>query len=206
MSPDSDLEEIRKVIIPKLVRSNVILSIAVAALTVGIIGIGVMAATKRPLTFAVSDTGRVIPLVPLNQPYLGDARIVSFADECIRQAFSHDFRNYRMSVGGAKGCFTSAGSRGFDKAIDPLLSDIVERRMVMSVSPEPPIVMSKSTQGGVHTWVVQTKMTLFRDGSRDRVTPTTYVVDLVLERLPLEESVRGVGIAQINVRPGSSAS
>lgn len=205
MSPDTDLDQIRKEIIPKLVRTNVILSIAVVLLTVGMIALGVMSANKRPLTFGVTETGRIIPLVPLDQPYLGDARIVSFADECIRQAFSHDFRNFRMSVANAKGCFTSDGARGFEAAIEPLLADIQERRMVMSVSPEPPVVIRKATPGGVHTWVVQTRMTLHRDGSRERIAPATFVVDLVLQRIPLEESVRGVGIAQINVRPGQAS-
>ncbi len=205
MSPDTDIEEIRKVIVPKLVRSNFFLCIAVVALTIGMIVMGVIAANKRPLTFGVSDTGRIVPLVPLDKPYLGDARIVSFADECVRQAFSHDFRNFKSTVTGAKSCFTSDGARGFDQAIEPLLGDIVNRRMVMSVSTDPPVVIKKTTVKGIHTWVVQTKMRLHRDGSTERVVPTTYVVDLVLERMPLEESVRGVGIAQINMRPGSAS-
>lgn len=204
MSPDTDLEQIRKEIIPKLVRTNVILSIAVACLTIGMIATAVMAANKRPLTFGVSDTGRIIPLVPLDQPYLGDPRIVSFAQECVGQAFSHDFRNYRRTVAEAKDCFTSSGARGFDAAIEPLLADIKERRMVMSVSTEPAAIVNTAKPKGVFTWVVQTRVTIYRDGSKERMAPATYVVDLVLERIPLEESVRGVGIAQINVRPGSA--
>jgi intracellular multiplication protein IcmL len=166
---------------------------------------GYLAATKQPMTFGVSDKGTIIPLVPMDQPYLGDARIISFADECVRQAFSHDFRNFRQTVNGAKGCFTTEGAIGFDKAIEPLIADIIARRMVMSVTTQPPIVNRKAPVRGVHTWVVQTQMTLFRDGSKERISPATYTVDLVIERIPLEASVRGVGVAQINVRPGNAS-
>lgn len=206
MTPDTDIEQIRKELVPKLIRTNTILTVAVVFLVISNIFMGYLAASKKPMTFAVTSTGSVIPMVPMDKPYLGDARIVSFADECVRMAFSHDFRNFRQTVNGAKDCFTSEGSRGFDAAIEPLLDDIEKRRMVMSVSPEPPVVVRKATPRGVHTWIVQTRMTLFRDGTRERISPTTYTVDLVIERVPLEASVRGVGIAQINVRPGNSAS
>lgn len=204
MNPETDLAAISKTLIPKLVRSNLVLTIAVAILSIAVFVLGYVGINKRPLTFGVSDTGRIIPLVPLDQPYVGDARIIGFADECVRQAFSHDFKNFRLTMSNAKDCFTVAGSRGFDEAIEPLIADIQEKRMVMSVSLEPAVVVRVAKPRGVYTWVVQSKMTLFRDGTRERVVPTVFTVDLVIERVPLEESVRGIGIGQINVRPGSA--
>ena len=204
MSPDTDIEQIRREIVPKLVRSNLYLSIAVIVLAICMVVVGVLAVNKRPLTFGVTDTGRIIPLVPLDQPYLGDPRVIGFADECVRQAFSHDFQNFRMTMAGAKVCFTAPGARGFDAAIEPLLADIREKRMVMSVSLEPAVIVRVTKIRGVHTWVVQTRMTLFREGTKERVTPTVFTVNLVIERTPLEASVRGIGIAQINVRPGGA--
>lgn len=205
MSPDVDLDQIRKEIVPKLVRSNMILTVAVVVLSLALFVVGYMAANKKPMTFGVTDTGRIIPLVPLDQPYVGDARVIGFADECVRQSFSHDFKNFRLTLANAKACFTAAGARGFDAAIEPLIADIQEKRMVMSVSMEPAVIVRVAKPGGVHTWVVQSRMTLFREGTRERVVPMTFTVNLVVERVPLEESVRGIGIAQINVRPGSSS-
>jgi intracellular multiplication protein IcmL len=205
VSPDVDLEQMRKEIVPKLVRSNMILTVAVVILSIAMIAIAFMAVNKKPLTFGVTDTGRIIPLIPLDQPYVGDARVIGFADECVRQAFSHDFKNFRLTLAGAKTCFTAAGARGFDAAIEPLIGDIQDKRMVMSVSMEPAVIVRVAKPRGVHTWVVQSRMTLYREGTKERVVPTTFTVDLVVERLPLEESVRGIGIAQINVRPGSAS-
>lgn len=203
LTPDNDLELIRKEIVPKLVRSNMILTVAICILSVAVLAIGVVAAKKRPLTFGVTDAGRIIPLIPLAEPYVGDARVIGFSDECVRQAFSHDFKNFRMTVAGAKSCFTAAGARGFDAAIEPLIADIQDKRMVMSVSMEPAVIVKVAKPRGVHTWVVQSRMTLYREGTRERIVPSTFRVDLVVERVPLEESLRGIGISQINVQPGS---
>ena len=200
-----DLDQIRAQIMPRVVRVMFFQSVAIAVLALGLIISFYMAAAKRPEVLAVTESGRIIPLVPLDKPYVSDARILGFADECIRAAFGHDFLNFRTTMAAAKECFTPEGGRNFDAAIAPLLKDIQTRRMVMAVTLQPAaIVQSTLRSGSVKTWVVQTKMTLFREGTKDRVAPVTYVVDLVVERVPLEDSVRGISVSQINVRPGTA--
>lgn len=201
-----DLDQIRAAIMPKVVRVMVAQTVAILVLAIGLILAFYSAATKRPEVLAVTETGRIIPLVPLDKPYVSDARIIGFADECIRAAFGHDFLNFRTTMAAARNCFTVDGGRNFDSAIAPLLSDIQERRMVMAATLQPAVIVSSTVRsGGVKTWVVQTKMTLFREGTKDRVAPVTYIVDLVIERVPLEDSVRGISVSQINVRPGAAA-
>lgn len=201
-----DLDQIRAAIMPKVLRVLLFQSAAIVVLVVALAVSFYVAATKRPEVLAVTDTGRIIPLVPLDQPYVSDARIVGFADECVRAAFGHDFLNFRSTMASARECFTTSGGRSFEEAISPLLKDIQERRMVMAVTLQPAIIVSSAVRSGkVKTWVVQTKMTLFREGTKDRVAPVTYIVDLVVERVPLEDSVRGISVSQINVRPGAAA-
>lgn len=201
-----DLDQIRAAIMPKVVRVMVAQAIAIVVMALGLILAFYSATTKRPEVLAVTEAGRIIPLVPLDKPYVSDARVVGFADECVRAAFGHDFLNFRTTMAGARQCFTTEGGRNFDEAISPLLKDIQERRMVMAVTLQPAIIVSSTVRSGrVKTWVVQTKMTLFREGTKDRVAPVTYIVDLVVERVPLEDSVRGISVSQINVRPGPAA-
>lgn len=204
MSSPDELNQIRADVVPKLVRIVVLQSIAIGILTV-VMGVALyVGITKPPQLLAITDTGRVIPLVPLDKPYVGDSRVVGFADECIRTAFSHDFLNFRQTLASASSCFTTDGSASFNTAIAPLIQDLESRRMVMTPTMQPAVVVRTFKRGGqVFSWVVQTKMTLNREGTRDRVIPTTYVVDLVVERVSLEESVRGIAVSQINVRPGS---
>lgn len=203
MSPD-DLNQIRAEVMPKLVRAIMLSSIANVLLALCVIAAVYFGITKPAQVLAVTETGRVVPLVPLDKPYVGDSRVVGFADECTRTAFSHDFLNFRQTLASASSCFTSEGSASFAKAIEPLIQDLESRRMVMTPTMQPAVVVRTFKKSGqVYSWVVQTKMTLNREGTRERVVPTTYVVDLIIERVPLEESVRGIGVAQINVRPGS---
>lgn len=200
MSPD-DLHEIRAVILPKLIRTSFFLSVAIVVLALGLVLAIYLAATKKPQILAITETGRVIPLVPLDRAYVPDARVIGFADECVRSAFSHDFLNFRHTLGQARGCFTGSGGASFDAAIEPLIKDLEQRRMVMTSTLQPAVIVKTMTRSGVYSWVVQTKMTLYREGTKERVNPAQYVVDIVVERVPLEESVRGIALSQINVRP-----
>jgi len=197
-----DINEIRAVVLPRLVRVTTWQSVAIVLLVLCQAVTIWLGMTKAPQILAITDTGRVIPLVPLDKPYVGDARVVGFADECVRMAFSHDFLNFRHSLSQAKTCFTGSGGGSFDEAIAPLIQDLEQRRMVMTPTLQPAVIVKTMNRAGVYSWVVQTKMTLFREGTKERVVPSSYVVDIVVERVPLEESVRGIAVAQINVRPG----
>lgn len=207
MSPD-EIPRLQMEAMPKLVRILVMQAITIVVLLV-VLGISVwVGLNKQPQVLGLTETGRVIPLVPLDKPYVSDSRVISFADECTRLAFSHDFTNFRQTQAQAGQCFTSVGSESFAKAMEPLLQDLEQRRMVMSITPmQPPTVVRTFKRGGnVHSWAVQSVITLNREGTRERMTPTSYVVDLVIERVPLEESVRGISVALINLRPGGAKS
>ena len=116
-----DINEIRAVVLPRLVRVTTWQSVAIVLLVLCQAVTIWLGMTKAPQILAITDTGRVIPLVPLDKPYVGDARVVGFADECVRMAFSHDFLNFRHSLSQAKTCFTGSGGGSFDEAIAPLI-------------------------------------------------------------------------------------
>ncbi len=201
---DSEVEiaALQKEVLPKLARAAFIQSIALLAMTVMAVVLLYFALTQRPAVIGITDSGRVIPLVALEKPHVNDSRVVGFAAECLQSAFAHDFINYKGSMNEASKCFTSAGTQSLFSAMEPLLADISKRRMVMSSVIQPPTVVRKGISGGVHTWMVQSRMTLYKEGTAEREPPRNLVVDLVIERVPLDESVRGIGLAKINVRPG----
>jgi intracellular multiplication protein IcmL len=203
MSPD-ELPRLQAETMPRLVRILVVQGVAILVLLI-LLGISMwVGLNKRPQVLGLTEAGRVIPLIPLDKPYVSDSRVISFADECTRMAFSHDFVNFRSTQAAVGQCFTLAGSESFARAMAPLLQDLEERRMVMSITPiAPPTVVRTFKRGGaVFSWSVQSVITLNREGTRERMTPASYVVDLVIERVPLEESVRGISVAMINMRPG----
>lgn len=204
MSPD-ELPRLQAEAMPKLIRvltASIVLNVLLGALLIGAVTWAMM---KKPLIIATTESGRIIPIVPLDQPYTSDARVVSFADECIRAALSHDFVNFRASMQAASECFTTGGSDSFYKAMDPLLADLQQRRMVMSVTPtRPPVIVKPFMRAGVRSWQLQSVVTINREGTKERITPATYIVSMVVERVPLEESVRGISVAQIDLKPGTA--
>jgi intracellular multiplication protein IcmL len=190
--------------VSKLIRIAAICALAAVVSTIaGIAGI-VSALNKKPQVVAVSDSGRIIPLVPLNKPFVTQSRVISFAEECTRRAFAHDFVNYRATITNAASCFTSEGSDMFTAAMEPLIKDLIQRRMIMTASVDPPVIVQGPVEArGRVVWIVQAKMQLFREGSKERITPQAFVVEMEVVRVELEENPRGISIRAFNVRPAS---
>lgn len=169
-------------------------------------GVGIyMAVTKRPPVVAMTDAGRIVPVVALNKPYVTDSRVVAFAEECTRRAFAHDFVNYRSSVQAASQCFTSHGANMYTTAMESMLKELLDRRMVMSASVESPVIVKGPYERqGRAAWRVQTRMQLFRDGTKERMTPQAFIVEMEVVRVELEESTRGISVGEFNVKPAST--
>jgi intracellular multiplication protein IcmL len=161
-----------------------------------------MAFSKKPVAIAATDQGRVIPLVPLDKPYVTDSRVLSFVEECGRKSFSHDFKNFRMTLNEASKCFTTDGSKIYLEAMDEMIRKLEAQRMIMSISMEPPVVVKGPLMlDGRATWYVQSKITLFREGQSERLSPQSYILDTTVVRVDLEENVRGIAINEFFVGP-----
>lgn len=184
----------------KLLRVAVI-SAVVAFISTMTSCVGVyMAFTKKPVAVAATDQGRVIPVVPLDKPYVTDSRVISFVEECARKAFSHDFKNFRLTLNEASKCFTTDGSKIYLGAMDEMIHKLETQRMIMSVSVEPPVVVKGPLMlDGRATWYVQSKITLYREGQTERVSPQSYILDTTVVRVDLEENVRGIAINEFFV-------
>jgi hypothetical protein len=186
----------------RLVRLCVVLAVtsalAIVAATISLYA----AASKRIVVIGATDSGRFIPAIALDKPYINEARVQAYAEECLRRSFAHDFRNFRLTMAEATQCYTPRAGELFNGEMQPLLKDLVERRMVMTaVIDRPPVVVSMRQVSGVHSWTLQAQVTLHREGTRERVPPAAYNVKLMVSRVPLEEAVRGVLVSFIALSP-----
>lgn len=187
----------------RLLRVAVMLGIAaIIATATSAFGI-YLAFNKKPLVLSANDKGQLIQAVPLNQPYVTDSRVIAFAEECTRRSFSHDFENFRYTVMEASKCFSSAGTKQYTDAMDAMLKEVRDKRMIMTVSVDPPVIVVSEELDGRMTWVVQSKIRMFREGQRERVMPQSYVVTMRIVRVEIEESVRGIAINEFNAKPVS---
>lgn len=161
-----------------------------------------MVISSRTEVIATTEDGRLSHPVPLSQSFVTESRVLGFVDECLRASFSHDFENYRRTFRSALPCYTSLGGREFAKAIDPLLMDIREKRIIMSATAEPPALRrGPVVVNGRAMWEVQTIITLYFQGTRERFSPQRRLATITVVRVPLGESPRGVAINAIQLGP-----
>lgn len=177
--------------------ANVVLVVAVIFLTASFL-------SKKTEAYAMTDSGQAIRMIPLSQEFLTESRVNAFTAECMRKAFEHDFEHFRTSTQAATECFTGSGIDSYIDQITPLTESIAKRRMVMSISVEPPVVVRKGARGGVYSWEVQTNVAIFMIGLSERIPPSHYTATVGLRRISLAENVRGVGMTFINLKPRSS--
>lgn len=206
MSQQSDVNELTaKAAVPKLITVIVGLSIALSVSALANVTLSVFVWKKKTESFAVSESGRVVPLVPLDSPYVNDSRVSSFSEECLRASFAHDFENYRLTMNSAKNCYTTEGAKDFEAAMEPLLAEIKSRNLVLSSTMEPTVVSRNYKLSGVIHWETQTPMTLYRRGTREQMTPLRFLVISDVQRVALDEQVRGISVRSINLKPMSSS-
>lgn len=194
-----------KEIVPRLISSIVGLSVVVILLVVANIALAVFVFTKKVESFAVTESGRVVPLVALDKPYVNDQRVSGFTEECLRSSFAHDYENWRATMSSAKNCYTGEGAKAFESAMAPMLDDVRSKRFVMSSSLEPTVVARSYLLGGAVHWEVETPLTLYRRGTREQLSPIKFMVTSIVKRVALDENVRGISLHSINLKPISGS-
>ncbi len=154
--------------------------------------------------FATTEDGRLIPMVPLNQPNLSTPALLSWAAQSVSETMSFSFSNYRRNLQESSRHFTRAGWESFSTALQQ--ARIIEsvESLTQEVSAVPagaPILTSEGIVKGQYQWIVQIPILLtYTSGAKKR--NESWLVTLVIVRVPRLESPNGVGIAQWIAVPG----
>lgn len=154
--------------------------------------------------FATTEDGRLIPMVPLNQPNLSTPALLSWVAQSTSETMSFSFSNYRRNLQESSRHFTRAGWESFSTALQQArIIESIETNLqeVTAVPRGAPILRSEGVAGGQYRWVVQIPLLLtYVSGSKSRTE--NWIVTLVVVRVPRLESPNGVGIAQWIAVPG----
>lgn len=191
--------------VSKLTRLVVWLGLALATMSVAlVIAIVFITRTHREVIAATND-GRVVPVIPLDKPYVSDARVLGYVDECARLVFSHDFMHWRTTLQNSKVCFTERGGDAVEAALGPWVKDITAREMVMSVSmADTPVIAKRGEFDGTFAWRVQAPISLFRRGTNVSDVPRPFLLEVVVRRVGLDQNPRGIAIDSLQLIPDSS--
>lgn len=191
----------------KLVRMAVILGVAAVA-GVAAAALAVASAWKiKSIPVAIDARGVLTPAIALTEPLVSESRVAGFAEECLRDAFSHDFLHYDKTIKVAQECFTPVAADQFAVSIQHFVKVMLEKRMVMAVSIiAPPRVvkvgLTKTGRGEVATWQLQAKVAISFEGRSERIPAgAPLLAEITVIRSPLEHTPKGILIDAFNVGP-----
>lgn len=148
--------------------------------------------------FATTEDGRLIPMVPLSQPNLSTPALMSWSAQASTEVMNFGHHDFRRRLQEASRHFTRQGWESFTQALQEsrYIDRIVKNRQVITAAPQgAPILKEEGLVLGRYQWIVEIPMVLtFQAGSKSQTV--SFIVRLVVVRVPRLESPSGVGIAQ----------
>lgn len=180
-----------------LLKLVVLLAVIIVLLIMAMVGV-VNSRAPENRYFATTEDGRLIPMVPLNQPNLSTPALMSWVAQSATEVMTFGFNDYRRRLQESSRNFTRRGWESFTQALER--SRIIEgveanQQVITAVPSGAPILQSEGLVAGRYQWVIQIPLTLTYQAGPNRRTQN-MLVTVVVVRVPRLESANGVGIDQ----------
>lgn len=138
-----------------------------------------------PTYFATSNVGRIIPLVPLDVPYVTDHTVIAWAMQKIPDAMSFSALNYRRDLQRAQAFFTASGYQGFLSGLKAHgeLKAVRSRNLMVSTIPDGPGVVTWQGRlpDGIYAWRIQFPIKVIYRSSSE-IKDSSYVANVLVQR------------------------
>lgn len=148
--------------------------------------------------FATTEDGRLVPMVPLNEPNLSTPALMSWVAQAATEVMTFGFNDYRRRLQESSRNFTRRGWESFTGALQRsrVIEMVEANQQVVTAAPQgAPIVVSEGLVAGRYQWEIQLPMILtYQSGSRTRTDK--LLITIIVVRVPRLESPNGVGIEQ----------
>ncbi len=151
-----------------------------------------------PKYFATNTSGRIVPLMPLDQPNLSTAALLQWANTAAIAAFTYNFVDYRAQLQAASEFFTPEGWQAYLQSLQTSqnLTAVKAKNLVVSaVATGAPVINQQGVVDGRYTWEIQMPL-LVTYQSASQITPQSLMLNMVITRVSTLDSPRGIGIAQ----------
>jgi intracellular multiplication protein IcmL len=181
----------RKIVLILFIQFFVILGLSIALILLA-------SRNPQPKYFAATDSGRIIPLVPLDQPNLSAKAVLQWASEAVVSVNSYNFVNFRERFQINQTYFTNAGWRGFMKALTASknLDAVREKKLVVSaVLRGAPIITNRYVIDGRYTWQIQMPILVTYQGGNERINQN-MLISLKVQRISTLDNIYGIGISE----------
>ena len=153
---------------------------------------------KRPVYFAATNDGRILPLVALSRPAMEDRAVLSWATTVATSAYSYDFVNWRSALSGLSPDFTKEGFSSFIGSLKASgnLKLVSDNRMVAAAVPtEAGVIVAKGLLKGVYVWKIQVPILVTYQAAKSSVSQNLLVTLMVVRRSVLSHP-KGLAVAQ----------
>jgi intracellular multiplication protein IcmL len=188
-------------------RSILKLAVLQAIVIIGLIGamfFVIHAHQPENKYFATTEDGRLVPLVPLNDPNLSTPALMSWTAQAATETMTFGFNDYKRRMQESSRYFTRKGWESFTRALQAsrILELVEENQQVVSAAPKgAPVLKSEGEVQGLYQWIIQQPLVVtYTAGSKTR--HDSLMVTLVVVRVPRLESPNGIGIEQWISGPG----
>jgi intracellular multiplication protein IcmL len=181
-----------------LLRISLIQTLVLILLVVGIVGL-LFTVKTRQVYFATTSDGRIIDIVPLNEPYRSPAEVVAWAAGTAQNVMRFAYHDYRQRMQQVSSEFTESGWASFNKALkEANIIDAVEaRKLVVTMDIEAaPEIKNAFVQGGVFTWLLQFPVTIKFESNGEAPQPTHTTLLLKVVRVSTLQNPSGLSIEQ----------
>jgi intracellular multiplication protein IcmL len=190
-------------------RRQYFLALGAFALSIMVIVVllGILVFLKRnptqPVYFATDSVGRLIEVVPVEQPNMKLDEAMDWAKEAVEIIYSYDYVNYHAQFQNAQKYFTEYGWTKYIAALTASNNVVAlkERKMVVIANVvEKPKLIAEGLLSGAYAWkfempVLVTYLLPPYDEKSTFSNPLT--VTMVVQRQPILQSYKGVGIIQL---------
>ncbi len=148
--------------------------------------------------FATTEDGRLVPMVPLNEPNMSTPALMSWVAQAATEVMTFGFNDYRRRLQESSRNFTRRGWESFTQALSRsrIIEMVEANQQVVTAAPQgAPIIVSEGLVAGRYQWEVQMPVILtYQSGARTRTD--NLLVTLIVVRIPRLESSNGIGIEQ----------
>ncbi len=186
-----------------LLRISVIQAVLIVFLVAALVGL-LMTIQTRQVYFATTADGRIINIVPLNEPYRSQAEVIAWAAATAQNVMRFGYHDYRERLQQVSNNFTATGWESFTKALkESNIIDAVEARklvVTMDINAAPEIT-SADVRNGIYTWDMKFPITIKFDGN-EPPQPINTLLFLRVTRVSTLQNPDGISIEQwVTINP-----
>lgn len=180
-----------------MIRVAVVQSVIIVGLIMALL-MYIGGAKPQDRYFATTADGRIMQLVPLDQPNMTPAALMSWVAQSVTEVMTFGFHDYQRRLQQSARHFTKAGWESFTAAMQRarIIDSVQAAQQTVSATPRSaPVLVQQGVFNGKYRWVLQMPIRVtYRSNTTSRTDNLN--LNIVVERVPSLENPNGVGIVQ----------